>query len=70
MTSRTTRSTAATLVAIVVVIGTACWAIDGSHPTATTSSSMSSPASSPTSGSALPRGVVTVTVGTPAGTVG
>jgi hypothetical protein len=52
------------------VIGTACWAIDGSHPTATTSSSMSSPASSPTSGSALPRGIVTVTVGTPAGTVG
>ncbi|WP_267423345.1 MULTISPECIES: hypothetical protein [unclassified Curtobacterium] len=66
MTSRTTRSTAATLVAIVVVIGTACWAIDGSHPTATTSSSMSSSSSGP----ALPRGVVTVTVGTPAGTVG
>ena len=65
MTSRTTRSTAATLVAIVVVIGTACWAIDGSHPTATTSSSLSS-----SSGSALPRGVVTVTVGAPAGPVG
>lgn len=35
MPSRTTRATAATLVVIAVVIGVACWAIGGAHPSAT-----------------------------------